>query len=55
MEMEKIVRQLDELEQPWNCPHGRSTLRIWTNLSPFLRKDEEGHDDVSEYEINDKN
>lgn len=26
-EMRSIVKQLVEVEQPWNCPHGRPTMR----------------------------
>ncbi|VDN57583.1 unnamed protein product [Dracunculus medinensis] len=26
-QMEKIIRHLGRLDQPWNCPHGRPTLR----------------------------
>lgn len=26
-EMERILRNLGSLEQPWNCPHGRPTMR----------------------------
>ncbi|EDN93919.1 hypothetical protein SS1G_09786 [Sclerotinia sclerotiorum 1980 UF-70] len=25
--MEKVVRHMGEIEQPWNCPHGRPTMR----------------------------
>ncbi|TYZ68801.1 hypothetical protein PybrP1_005217 [[Pythium] brassicae (nom. inval.)] len=31
-EMQKIVRNLSGLEQPWNCPHGRPTLRHLLDL-----------------------
>lgn len=30
--METIVRQLAEIDQPWNCPHGRPTLRHLVDL-----------------------
>ncbi|KAF2760649.1 DNA mismatch repair protein MutL [Pseudovirgaria hyperparasitica] len=26
-QMERIVRHMGELEKPWNCPHGRPTMR----------------------------
>eukprot|EP00928_Gymnodinium_smaydae_P077159 TRINITY_DN6035_c0_g1_i1.p1 TRINITY_DN6035_c0_g1~~TRINITY_DN6035_c0_g1_i1.p1 ORF type:complete len:1007 (+),score=271.26 TRINITY_DN6035_c0_g1_i1:73-3021(+) len=26
-EMERVLRNLGSLEQPWNCPHGRPTMR----------------------------
>lgn len=31
-QMEKIVHQLVGIEQPWNCPHGRPTLRHLLDL-----------------------
>jgi DNA mismatch repair ATPase MutL len=31
--MKKIVAQLAELNQPWNCPHGRPTLRHLVDAS----------------------
>ena len=31
-DMVKIVRRLKELEQPWNCPHGRPTMRHLVDL-----------------------
>ena len=26
-QMEKVVRHMGELDKPWNCPHGRPTMR----------------------------
>ncbi|KAG7260546.1 hypothetical protein CRUP_024738 [Coryphaenoides rupestris] len=31
-EMRKLVVHMGELEQPWNCPHGRPTMRHLVNL-----------------------
>ncbi|VDO26782.1 unnamed protein product, partial [Haemonchus placei] len=31
-QMQTIVRQLSTLDQPWNCPHGRPTLRHLVDL-----------------------
>jgi DNA mismatch repair protein PMS2 len=31
-QMEKIVSQLSSIDQPWNCPHGRPTLRHLLDL-----------------------
>ncbi|CAD6449428.1 8b77679a-1dd6-425a-9ab8-f64c5bee4c3a [Sclerotinia trifoliorum] len=32
-QMEKVVRHMGEIEQPWNCPHGRPTMRHLCGLS----------------------
>uniref|UniRef100_A0A182QTE5 MutL C-terminal dimerisation domain-containing protein n=1 Tax=Anopheles farauti TaxID=69004 RepID=A0A182QTE5_9DIPT len=32
-EMERLVRHMGEIEQPWNCPHGRPTMRHLVNLA----------------------
>ncbi|KAK3528488.1 hypothetical protein QTP70_000308 [Hemibagrus guttatus] len=31
-EMKKLVVHMGEIEQPWNCPHGRPTIRHLLNL-----------------------
>ena len=31
--MKKVVTNLTTLESPWNCPHGRPTLRFLKKLS----------------------
>ncbi|XP_037133703.1 mismatch repair endonuclease PMS2 isoform X2 [Syngnathus acus] len=31
-EMKKLVGHMAEIEQPWNCPHGRPTMRHLVNL-----------------------
>uniref|UniRef100_A0A8C2J871 Mismatch repair endonuclease PMS2 n=1 Tax=Cyprinus carpio TaxID=7962 RepID=A0A8C2J871_CYPCA len=31
-EMKKLVLHMGEIEQPWNCPHGRPTMRHLANL-----------------------
>ena len=37
-DMYKLVCQLSTLDQPWNCPHGRPTMRHLINLTT-LRTD----------------
>jgi DNA mismatch repair protein PMS2 len=39
-EMEKLVHRLADLEQPWNCPHGRPTLQHVRRLRAVLLDDE---------------
>ncbi len=40
-QMEKVVRHMGEMEKPWNCPHGRPTMRhlcglgAWTEGAGF--------------------
>ena len=31
-DMYKLINQLSTLDQPWNCPHGRPTMRHLVNL-----------------------
>lgn len=31
-EMKKLVAHMGDIEHPWNCPHGRPTMRHLANL-----------------------
>ncbi|PKS11578.1 hypothetical protein jhhlp_003343 [Lomentospora prolificans] len=33
--MERLVRHMGELDKPWNCPHGRPTMRHLCNLDSW--------------------
>ncbi|XP_057367591.1 mismatch repair endonuclease PMS2-like [Daphnia carinata] len=35
-QMNKLLHQLSELQQPWNCPHGRPTMRHLINTDAVL-------------------
>ncbi|XP_061823445.1 mismatch repair endonuclease PMS2 [Nerophis lumbriciformis] len=37
-EMRKLVLHMSEIEQPWNCPHGRPTMRHLVNLDIISQK-----------------
>jgi DNA mismatch repair ATPase MutL len=39
-EMDKIVQRLADVEHPWNCPHGRPTMRHVGDVLPMFLKDE---------------
>ena len=32
-DMRKIVTHMGQIEQPWNCPHGRPTIRHLINTN----------------------
>ncbi|KAJ4996638.1 Mismatch repair endonuclease PMS2 [Colletotrichum sp. SAR 10_66] len=34
-QMEKLVRHMGELDKPWNCPHGRPTMRHLSGLGSW--------------------
>lgn len=47
-EMEKIVKRLADVEHPWNCPHGRPTMRHVGNLQGvFLQDEKAAHEQVA--------
>jgi len=37
--MRNIVRNLATLKHPWNCPHGRPTMRLISNFQQYKIKD----------------
>jgi DNA mismatch repair ATPase MutL len=37
-EMKSVVGRLEKIEQPWNCPHGRPTMRHLVDLQSIRRK-----------------
>lgn len=39
-DMEALVRKMNDVEQPWNCAHGRPTMRHVKNLRNILIEDE---------------
>ncbi|KAJ8713366.1 hypothetical protein PYW07_013736 [Mythimna separata] len=40
-DMRKLVDHMAEIDQPWNCPHGRPTIRHLVNLAMVHTKDED--------------
>jgi DNA mismatch repair ATPase MutL len=40
-EMDRIVQRLKDVEHPWNCPHGRPTMRHVLALETLLRADDQ--------------
>jgi DNA mismatch repair protein PMS2 len=34
-QMEKVVRHMGEIDKPWNCPHGRPTMRHLCDLAAW--------------------
>jgi len=39
-EMDRIVRRLADVEHPWNCPHGRPTMRHVGEVQSTFKRDE---------------
>ncbi|MBE3048285.1 hypothetical protein IMZ48_38435, partial [Candidatus Bathyarchaeota archaeon] len=41
-QMERLVRHMGELDKPWNCPHGRPTMRHLCSMGARGRAGWEG-------------
>jgi hypothetical protein len=39
-QMETVVSKMQNVDQPWDCPHGRPTIRHVTNVNHMLGQDE---------------
>ncbi|XP_017078226.1 mismatch repair endonuclease PMS2 [Drosophila eugracilis] len=39
--MRRLITQMGEIEQPWNCPHGRPTMRHLINITMLMDNDED--------------
>ncbi|TMW54688.1 hypothetical protein DOY81_000219 [Sarcophaga bullata] len=50
--METLIRHMGEIEQPWNCPHGRPTMRHLINTAMLINDDEEEEEIKIETEHN---
>ena len=38
--MNSIVEHMSKMEHPWNCPHGRPTMRHLVNLQLLFAQDD---------------
>lgn len=43
-EMQKVLEHLVDLKSPWNCPHGRPTMRHLVDLTAIYKRSEEEND-----------
>ena len=50
-QMERVVRHMGEMEKPWNCPHGRPTMRHLCGLSTWDERGWMEGDDFEEPDI----
>ncbi|XP_022228702.2 mismatch repair endonuclease PMS2 [Drosophila obscura] len=42
--MRRLITQMGEIEQPWNCPHGRPTMRHLINVTMLMDEEEDAGD-----------
>lgn len=45
-EMQKILEHLADLKSPWNCPHGRPTMRHLVDLSTIRKRFDENDESL---------
>lgn len=55
-QMEKVVKHMGEMEKPWNCPHGRPTMRHLAGLGAWQgwKDGQMFEDEVREFEVGGK-
>uniref|UniRef100_A0A5B7C9M9 Putative DNA mismatch repair protein PMS1 isoform X2 n=1 Tax=Davidia involucrata TaxID=16924 RepID=A0A5B7C9M9_DAVIN len=46
-EMQKILQHLADLKSPWNCPHGRPTMRHLVDLTTVRKSFDENENDTA--------
>jgi DNA mismatch repair protein PMS2 len=39
--VEQVIQHMGTMEQPWNCPHGRPTMRHLSDLGKFVKEKSE--------------
>lgn len=44
-QMQRVVRNMGTIDKPWNCPHGRPTMRHLLSLGQWEEWDEYNHDE----------
>ncbi|KAH8277682.1 hypothetical protein KR018_003476 [Drosophila ironensis] len=42
--MRRLIKQMGEIEQPWNCPHGRPTMRHLINVGMLMDDGDDGEE-----------
>ncbi|KAJ5905731.1 uncharacterized protein N7473_002647 [Penicillium subrubescens] len=49
-QMQRVVRNMGTIDKPWNCPHGRPTMRHLMSLGQWEEWDEYGNEYTGEQE-----
>lgn len=40
-QMHRLIKRMAELQQPWNCPHGRPTIRHLLSLDLLVSESDD--------------